>query len=194
MTYGAGAAGRAAAILAIVLSIGCGYGDIRDLAPERRLAKADAELAKAKTEYHRWVALDSAALLNAEAGSAEKAKAYADESLAMAPKYARDWNYGNAIHKSHIAYGLLALRADDLRRAGDELVAAGETRGSPQLNSVGPNMVLAKRLAERGEREAVMRYLDACKKFWSMDQGKLDEWKSQVAAGMVPDFGANVYY
>jgi len=194
MTYGARATGRAAAILAIVLAIGCGYGNIADLAPERRLAKADAELARAKTEYERWVALDSAALLNAEAGSAEKAKAYADESLALAPRYVRDWNYGNAIHKSHIAYGLLALRDGDVRRAGDELVAAGETRGSPQLNSFGPNMVLAKRLAEKGERDSVVRYLDGCRKFWSMDRGRLDEWKSQVAAGMVPDFGANVYY
>ena len=55
-------------------------------------------------------------------------------------------------------------------------------------------MVLAKRLAEKGERDSVVRYLDGCRKFWSMDRGRLDEWKLQVAAGMVPDFGANVYY
>ncbi|HEX4438550.1 MAG TPA: hypothetical protein VH854_00675 [Thermoanaerobaculia bacterium] len=194
MTRAAHASGRAAGVLGIVLAIGCGFGNIADLAPERRLAKADAELAAAKGEYARWVSLDAAALLNAEAGSAEKAKAYADESLSLAPRYARDWNYGNAIHKSHIAYGLLALREGDVRRAGEELVSAGDTPGSPQLDSFGPNMVLARRLAEKGERDAVVRYLDRCRKFWSMDRGRLDSWKSQIAAGVVPDFGANVYY
>jgi len=71
---------------------------------------------------------------------------------------------------------------------------AGLTPGSPQLNSFGPNMSLAKQLLEAGERDTVVEYLDFCRKFWQMDFGKLDYWTAQVRAGEVPDFGANLTY
>ena len=71
---------------------------------------------------------------------------------------------------------------------------AGQTPGSPQLNSFGPNMSLAKELAEKGETDAVIQYFDQCRKFWRMGADKLDTWTKAVKAGIVPDFGGNLLY
>lgn len=74
------------------------------------------------------------------------------------------------------------------------LRAAGETPGSPQLNSFGPNMTLAKDLLERGERDAVLAYFEACRVFWKMGGNSLDAWRQDVEAGRIPNFGANLRY
>ena len=68
-------------------------------------------------------------------------------------------------------------------------MAAGATPGSPQLNSFGPNMTLAKELLEKGQSEVVLQYLALCKKFWKMDRGQLDEWSATIRGGGIPDFG-----
>ena len=84
----------------------------------------------------------------------------------------------------------------DIERAKEHLLAAGNTSGSPQLNSFGPNMTLAKELLEQGERDVVLEYFRLCAKFWKSRShlGTLEEWANQVKAGMVPDFGANLRY
>ena len=62
------------------------------------------------------------------------------------------------------------------------------------MNSFGPNMSLAKDLLEKGERDTVLQYFELCRKFWTMDYGKLDEWSQEVRAGKIPRFGANLVY
>jgi hypothetical protein len=74
------------------------------------------------------------------------------------------------------------------------LLAAGNSPGSPQLNSFGPNMSLAKDLLENGDRETVLQYFEFCRKFWSMGQDKLNQWAENVKAGRMPDFGANLVF
>jgi hypothetical protein len=90
--------------------------------------------------------------------------------------------------------GRLALRSGDLKEAGEYLIEAGKTTGSPQLNSFGPNMTLAKELLEKGERDVVIEYFQLCAKFWRMHRGRLAEWESIVKGGGIPDFGANLRY
>ena len=45
-------------------------------------------------------------------------------------------------------------------------MAAGATPGSPQLDSFGPNMTLAKELLEKGQPDVVLHYFALCKNFW----------------------------
>ena len=161
---------------------------------EDPFVKADRELNQAKDEYHRWLALTSYALVSVDRVSNEQVRQSADEALRVATKYRGDWNYGNAIHKANLALGRVALRSGDTVAATQYLKRAGETPGSPQLNSFGPNMTLAKELLERGEREAVIEYFKLCDRFWDMDWGKLNQWSKEVAAGKQPDFGANLLY
>jgi hypothetical protein len=167
---------------------------------EARQAKAKAALAAYERSLQRVqgeAAIDRASLLPdaarmaLEAGDLAKARSYADELLA-AGSASRDWMTGNAIHQGHLILGRIALRGHDLAQAKEHLLAAGKTPGSPQLNSFGPNMSLAKELLEAGERQAVLEYLKLCRSFWN--RGELEAWSKEIQAAKIPDFGANLEY
>ena len=119
------------------------------------------------------------------AGDIEKARSHAESMLETIPD---DWNKGNRIHTGNLVLGRVALSEGDLAEAGARLIAAGQTPGSPQLNSFGPDMALAKKLLEHGETRAVVRYLELCGNFWEMDRGRLKEWIVLIEAGRTPDF------
>jgi hypothetical protein len=153
---------------------------------ERALQQADGE--------QRIIELEEVATSAFEAGEPEKAKEYASELLLSAQKSKIDWNYGNALHKGNIVLGRIALSRGDIAGAKEHLLAAGENPGSPQLDSFGPNMTLAKELLEKGEREVVLTYLQSCGKFWKMGGDELQRWIATIKGGGTPDFGANLVY
>ena len=104
------------------------------------------------------------------------------------------WNYGNRVHHGNLVLGRIVLREGNIEEAKSRLIAAGKTPGSPQLNSFGPNMLLAKALLEIGEREVVIEYFELCSKFWKRHRGRLDEWGTLAAASRIPDFRGNLRY
>ena len=75
--------------------------------------EARDKLAAAPDAYRRWVEIGRAAYWTAWTPAQDEAVALANETLALAPKYKHDWNYGNAIHNAHSALGLVALRGND---------------------------------------------------------------------------------
>lgn len=103
-------------------------------------------------------------------------------------------NAGNALHDGYMVRGLVTLRNGNVQGAARDLIEAGKTSGSPQLNSFGPNMTLASGLLEKGERDAVVEYLTLCRKFWTMGSSKLDTWIATIRSGGKPDFGPNLVY
>lgn len=136
-----------------------------------------------------------------EAGELELAEQHAAETLRNNTDTEK-WDYGNIIHNANQILGRCALRNGKLAAAKRYLLAAGATPGSPQLNSFGPKMSLARELAQRGEMETVLKYLDLVAKFWANpDQetraifkrcarehrDQLDAWKKRLRAGNVPD-------
>ena len=161
---------------------------------KKQAADAQRELADARDEYGRWVALTRLTLVEVDSKPADEVRSHANEVLATAPKFSKDWNYGNAIHKGNLALGRLALREGKIDRAGEFLLLAGRTPGSPQLDSFGPNMLLAKELLEKGEREKVLEYFGLCARFWQTDRGQLKIWTTEVKLGSEPNFGANLLY
>jgi hypothetical protein len=91
--------------------------------------------------------------------------------------------------------GRVALRRDkNVALAKNLLIASGKTPGSPQLNSFGPNMSLAKDLLAAGERDTVLEFFSECSSFWKQQFSKLDQWAAMVKGGGDPDFGANLRY
>lgn len=90
-----------------------------------------------------------------------------EELLEIAPHYSSNWNYGNAIYRGHEILGQIALREGNIAQARKELLAAGKTPGSPQLNSFGPDLTLARLLLEEGESEAVLAFADDIARFWT---------------------------
>lgn len=101
-----------------------------------------------------------------------------------------------AKHISHTLLGLIALEGGNLDKAKENLLASGELvgRSYPTLATFGPNMLLAKKLLESGERETVLQYLDSCSGFWRMEDGRLERWKTIIKQGGMPDFGSNTRY
>jgi len=161
---------------------------------EGRHAKAVDELNTATDEVHRFYALNDAAKAAFEVGKIDEARQHAQTALDLAPKFRDDWNYGNAIHDGHMVLGRVALKNGDVEAAKRELLLAGETPGSPQLDSFGPNMSLAKDLLEQKQTDAVVQYFALCGKFWDLERGNLKRWSILAKAGEMPDFGANLVY
>ncbi|MBA3539304.1 MAG: hypothetical protein H0T79_06720 [Deltaproteobacteria bacterium] len=87
--------------------------------------------------------------------------------------------------------GHIALASDDVERAKAHLAASVATRGSPQMNSFGPDFDLAAALLARGERDAVLRYLDTCTRFWKHDGGRLARWTQAIVRGESPTLARN---
>jgi hypothetical protein len=142
-------------------------------------------------EMRRFYALASLAKAALTADAMDKAASYANELLLAAPKNRQDWNYGNAIHDGNLVLGLLAMRQGNIRMAAQYLLDAGNTPGSPQLNSFGPDMSLAKAMLEKGERDAVIEYFSRCRTFWKMGEQRLDAWSETVRSGGVPNLAFN---
>ena len=166
----------------------------KDFTPQARYEQAIKELKAASTELNRFYALTDASITSFEVGKIVEAEKYADELLKLAPSYKSDWNYGNAIHKGNIALGRIAVTKNEIAKAKEYLLKAGDTPGSPQLNSFGSNMTLARDLLEKSENEVVIKYLEKSKKFWELSGDKLDFWIFQINKGNMPDFGSNLLY
>ncbi len=168
-------------------------GEAREKAAKAALDAYVRSLQHTKQDQAREALLGDVAKVALEAGEVAKARGYSEELLKKAGESKqRSWNYGNAVHHGHLVLGRLALRDGDVKKAKEHLLAAGKTPGSPQLNSFGPNMTLAKELLEKGERQAVLEYFELCGSFWKRD--KLEAWSKEVRSGSIPNFGANLDY
>lgn len=156
----------------------------------------------ATNEVERFYALGPAARNALRDGKVKEAEALATELARLAPKYKQDWNYGNAIEDANQVLGQIALSKGDVREAKKRLLASADSKGSPQLNSFGPDFSLARELAEKGESETVIAFLDSVARFWanpdertepnskriaSQHLKQLKSWKEQLRAGKVPD-------
>lgn len=146
---------------------------------------------KLSSDVERDALLQSLAKVALEANNTKKATGYAEKMLSQNNS---GWNYGNNIHHGNIILGRIALTLDDVEEAKERLIKAGKTPGSPQLNSFGPNMTLAKKLLQKGEKDVVLKYIELCSKFWKMGKDRLDKWSVVVKDGKIPDFGPNLNY
>ncbi|MCA9109978.1 MAG: hypothetical protein KDA52_08535 [Planctomycetaceae bacterium] len=143
------------------------------------------------TDKAREALLDRLAKSALESGETAKARKYAEQMLSQ---NVDGWNHGNNIHHGNLILGRIALAADDLDTAKVRLIEAGKTPGSPQLNSFGPNMTLAKELLQKGEKDVVLEYFELCSKFWGRGETRLAEWSALVEDDKIPDFRANLNY
>ena len=158
------------------------------------LGKARQRMGTAPDRYTRWVNLADVAFWTVDGGNLAEAARLADEVLAMAPEYKCDWNYGNVLHKANLARGRIALRTGSPQAAATFLLEAGRTPGSPQLDSFGPNMLLAEELLARGESGVVIAYIEEVRAFWKMDAHATDAWIGLIQRGRMPNFGAHALY
>ncbi|MBU6277510.1 MAG: hypothetical protein KGQ61_12810 [Planctomycetes bacterium] len=188
------AGGLLAFILADPAVLADGPGKLPPAEQARIMKLAQGDLTAANTESERFYALVEASKKAFQGGEIEKARTLATELAALAPKHREDWNHGNAVQAANQVLGQIALSKGDLVEAKKRLLASADSDGSPQMNSFGPNMRLAKALLEKGEKDVVLEYFERCAKFWKTGAAQLATWKTAVEKGQIPDFGANLDY
>lgn len=182
---------RESLIMAAWLFAGCK----RDVPPAMTgdtAVPAVNNLAKTEAASHRLNALLESLKAHYAFGHMEEAISCASELLSLVPNCSDHWNSGNAVHIANLVLGLVAIDQGRTRDAKLYLIRAGKTLGSPQLNSFGPNMSLAKLLLEKGERDVVLEYFRLCGEFWINEEGRLAQWSRDVKIGKIPDFGPNL--
>jgi hypothetical protein len=156
--------------------------------------KAQAALAaferalQKRSGYIRFLALADTAEAALIAGEHEKARNYAYELLDIALAKISGDCYGDAAHTGNLILGHLALARDDLDGADRYLLKAGRTPGSPVLEVFGPDLRLAEALLQKGQKDAVLRYLKLCGAFWTMGRPKLNAWIAAIETGDIPNF------
>lgn len=145
----------------------------------RALKAFQASMALEPSDRARWYRTKDLARSALYAGELTLAREAAESMLEQASAY-DDWNTGNAVHHGHTILGMLALEADDADAAAQHLLAAGATRGSPQLNSFGPDFSLAREVLKRGRRNEVIEYLRRVTSFWGMGAGDPERWSREI--------------
>lgn len=123
-----------------------------------------------------------------------RAKTQASAYLTQAKLFVDHWNYGNAIHHGNMYLGFCAFQEHNIEEAKRYLLASGTTPGSPQLQSFGPNMLLANKLLGAQEREVVIEFLGSCNAWWGKELSKTKLWINMIREGVIPNFGANLFY
>jgi hypothetical protein len=153
--------------------------------PEQILADTEQNLGGLSGQ-ERAYALPDLAKAAVDAGALDKAVGYANQALqhaAQSDPRQRDWNYGNEIYTGNMVLGLVALRQDDVGKARQYLLESAKTPGSPVLGSFGPDLRLASELLKKGEKDAVLEFLEACRSFWKIGGPQLDALIAKVRAG-----------
>ena len=157
---------------------------------ELEQAERAVERSNADPDWYR-ASLLMAAKAAIEANEVGKARQFATTALAQVGSR-NDNTTGQTIHDSHVVLGRVALRTGNVAEAKAQLQQAGHVTGGGSLTSFGPNVLLAKELLERGERDAVVQYLEACEAFWP--NRMLSQWIQTITRGGTPNFGANLTY
>lgn len=155
--------------------------------------KAEIQLKKATNDFEKSMALTDAAQSYFKSKKYGEARKYAEQLLALSNANKNDDNiYGPGVYDSHIILGRLELLNGNSEKAIHHLLEAGKTPGHPTLASFGPDMSLAKELLEKGYKKPVIEFLTGCKRFWTYDEGKLENWIKEINEGKMPDFGMNL--
>lgn len=171
------------AVLLGAFLTGCGKSSSNNSDP------ALQALASANTPELRFRALGPAAKRCFSAGRIEEARRHAEELLGLLPSFRQHPDYGPALHDANTVLGRIAVREGRLEDAKRHL-AESVRAPSAAMMDYGPSMALAKDLLEKGERQAVLDYLAACRRFWNF--ARLEDWRQQIQQGQIPDFGAHL--
>ena len=147
--------------------------------------KALASTSDSLARFGLTISIATAAV---EAGNLMTAGKAAKSLLRRALQHKNSYQYGNGIHCGHVVLGKIAFAQNRLKTAVSQLMAAGRTPGSPQLNSFGPDFSLAQSLLAIGLRAEVLQYIRMVQRFWRNHDDVIDRWVSEIESRSNPDF------
>jgi tetratricopeptide (TPR) repeat protein len=118
----------------------------------------------------------------------EAAKTYATQALDLASEHGDRTIQGiavgpAAVHDANDVLGRIALHSGDMQEAKAYLLKAAAPSGANTMGRVGPRMLLAQMLFDRGERQVVLQYLQNLKTSWKSGSFLLDHWIAAIRLG-----------
>jgi hypothetical protein len=133
-------------------------------------------------------------------GDCAKARYYANLSLETGKQLGYEIESAQCTHDAQVLLGCVCLVEDDIKGAKAHLLAAAPIKMRDTLDSVRPNMTLAKALLDRGQKGVVLQFLGSCSDFaegrsWKNGVATVKKWIAAIHKGRIPRFkdGRNDY-
>jgi hypothetical protein len=176
-----------------------------DPAREKLLRAVEAQALKSLPESDRFVLLPSLAdgaymradyaefakLPSVDPGERRStARAYAEEALALAPKFKDDPAYAISIFTANMTLSRVALANGDRTKAVAYLLDASKAPASDDLayNPVVTIHRALKSLIDAGERASVIEYFERMAQVSVSDKERLQKSADAIKAGRMPDW------
>lgn len=118
------------------------------------------------------------------AGDIERAISASNKLLELSEKYRTNWHYGNAVNQAHTVLGRVALKNGDIEAAKKHLQLSSIDIATPQTQSFGPCLDLAKELAKTGEKSVVLEYLDEVERLCGVTNERAFELRYSIEHGV----------
>jgi hypothetical protein len=125
-------------------------------------------------------------------GEYEKAEVLALRAVIASSKSTPTIAVGDVFHQGNLILGRIALKSGDVDKAKAFLINSAKTSDAPVLAAFGPNMMLAKQLLDRGERDIVLEFLNMCSSLWQSENHEAEKWIYEIKNGRIPEF-ANAF-
>jgi hypothetical protein len=95
---------------------------------------------------------------------------------------------GDAIYTGNLILARAALDNDDLTNAKQYLLRAAATPGTRRIEQNVLDVSIARVLFERGEKDAVLQYLERGRDLWPQGAQALGRWEAAIRGGRRPNF------
>jgi hypothetical protein len=97
---------------------------------------------------------------------------------------------GDAIYEGNLILAQAALDNDDLAKAKQHLLEAATTPGARRIEQSGLDVSVARVLFDRGEKDAVLEYLQRGRGLWPQGAQTIGRWEAAIKSGRRPNFNA----
>jgi hypothetical protein len=97
---------------------------------------------------------------------------------------------GDAIYTGNLILAQTSLDKDDVANAKQYLLQAATTSGAHRIEQNGLDVSVARVLFDRGEKDAVLQYLQRGRVLWPQGAQTIGRWENAIKAGRKPNFNA----
>ena len=95
---------------------------------------------------------------------------------------------GDAVYDGNLILAQAALDKNDIANAKHYLIEAASTTGARRIEQNGLDVSVARVLFDRGEKDAVLQYLQRGRILWPQGEQIIGRWESAIKAGRRPNF------
>jgi hypothetical protein len=124
----------------------------------------------------------------------EKSRAYAEKVLEEACEGRNLADKVRGLHRGNLILGRIALALGDATSAKMYLIRAADIPVPQIMGRFDPFMKLAEELLAKGERDAVLEYLEKCSTRWTTTDHRLELWIQAMKRNEIPSFGPSTIH